>query len=130
MDDTGTDPIPTANDAMVLLTILNAPVGDQAREAVELLWTYDEPPSFAVFVRDHAPGSIGYQQVMALLTVGERVGTFVKNGVLHRGLALDLIAMHAVWNRCSSIVHDLRDHRGNPKLFENMEWLANQSPGS
>ena len=112
---------------MLLLTVLNAPVGDLARDGMELLWTSVEPPTLDSFVQLHPVGSLEYQQVMALLTVGERLGTFVKNDVLHSGLTLDLIGLHAVWERCSPLVLDLRTQRHNPKLFENLEWLAQQS---
>lgn len=116
----------THEDAMLLLEVLNAPVGDDARGAMEILWTYDEPPSFDELVRDHPRASRGYEQVMALLTVGERLGTFVKCEVLHPGLTRELVAMHAVWERSGRLIEDLRRQRGNPKLFENLEWLALQ----
>ncbi len=61
---------------------------------------------------------------MSLLTVGERLGTFVKNKVLDERLTLDLVGVHAVWERCALVVEGLRDQRTNPKLFENLEWLA------
>lgn len=118
---------PGYEDAMMLLAILNAPVGDQARNGMELLWTYGEPPSLKEFVEDHKVGSLGYEQVMALLTVGERLGTFVKNEVLNERLTLDLVGVHAVWERCSRLAEDLRLQRDNPKQFENLEWLAKQS---
>ena len=128
MSKNGSTSGPTHRDAMLLLAVLNAPVGDLARDGMELLWTYGEPPTLDSFVQLHPAGSLEYQQVSALLTVGERLGTFVKNDVLHPGLTLDLIGLHAVWERCSALVRDLRTLRENPKLFENLEWLAQQSP--
>ena len=113
---------------MLLLAVLNAPVGDLARDGMELLWTFAEAPTLESFVQLHPVGSLGYRQVSALLTVGERLGTFVKNDVLHSGLTLDLVGLHAVWERCSALVWGLRTQRDNPKLFENLEWIAQQSP--
>lgn len=118
---------PRYDDAMMLLAILNASVGDQARSGMELLWTYVEAPSLEEFVKDHQVGSLGYEQVMALLTVGERLGTFVKNDVLNQRLTLDLVSVRAVWERSSRLAEDFRRQRDNPKLFENLEWLAKQS---
>lgn len=118
---------PRYDDAMMLLAILNASVGDQARSGMELLWTYVEAPSLEEFVKDHQVGSLGYEQVMALLTVGERLGTFVKNDVLNQRLTLDLVSVRAVWERSSCLAEDFRRQRDNPKLFENLEWLAKQS---
>ncbi|HQT99099.1 MAG TPA: hypothetical protein PLG60_01200 [Acidimicrobiales bacterium] len=119
---------PKHDDAILLLAVLNAPVGDEARAGMELLWTYREPPSLEELVQAHEVNSPGYGQVMALLTVGERLGTFVKNGVLHQRLTLELIGMHAVWSRTERIIADLRRERSNPKLFENLEWLATRPP--
>lgn len=118
---------PTHEDATLLLAVLNTPAGDQARGAMELLWTYSEPPSLDELMQDHHLASPGYEHVMALLTVGERLGTFVRRGVLHQTLTQDLIAMHTVWERSGRLIEDLRRQRSNPKLFENLEWLAKQS---
>ena len=118
---------PTPDDALLLVTILNGAVGEQALDGMELLWTYPEPPSYNGLTRDHPPGSVGFRNVMSLLTVGERLGTFVKNGVLHAGLTTDLIWMGGVWERTHVLINDLRIQRGNPKLFENLEFLASAS---
>lgn len=119
---------PTQGDALLLVTILNGAVGEQALDGMELLWTFPEPPSYEELTRDHPPGSVGFRNVMGLLTVGERLGTFVKNGVLHAGLTLDLIWMGGVWDRSHTLIGDLRTQRRNPKLFENLEFLATVSP--
>lgn len=115
---------PTHEDAALLMTIFNGPAGERASSGIELLWTYPNPPSFAELTRDHPSGSEGYLDVMGVLTIAERLGTFVKNGVLHMGLTLDLVAIAMVWRRCSGLVSDMRDQRSNPELFENFEWLA------
>lgn len=116
---------PTREDAMLLLAILNGTTGEQALEGMELLWTFKEPPTYDQVVGVHPPGSIGYRNVMSLLTTGERLGTFVKNGVLNRELTLDLIWMAGVWERTGTFIEDLRVQRNNRKLFENLEYLAN-----
>ncbi|MHB8379310.1 MAG: DUF4760 domain-containing protein [Acidimicrobiales bacterium] len=119
---------PTHSDAMLLLAVLNAPAGDLARDGMEVLWTFAEPPTLDSLVQLHPVGSLEYQRVMALLTVGERLGTFVKDNVLNQKLTLDLIGVHAIWERCTKLVTDLRVQRHNPKLFENLEWLGTRSP--
>ena len=115
---------PTHDDALLLVTILNGAVGEQALDGMELLWTYPEPPSYDRLTRDHPPGSVGFRNVMGLLTVGERLGTFVKNGVLHAALTADLIWIGGVWERTHVVINDLRIQRDNLKLFENLEFLA------
>lgn len=114
----------TKDDATLLLRIMNGPAGERASAGIEVLWTYDQPPPFEALVAEHPSGSPGYLDVMGVLTVGERLGTFVRNGVLHKGLTLDLVGVRMIWERCSALVSDLRSQRNNPKLFENFEWLA------
>ena len=58
---------PTHDDALLLVTILNGAVGEQALDGMELLWTYPEPPSYDGLTRDHPPGSVGFRNVMACL---------------------------------------------------------------
>lgn len=117
---------PTTTDAMLLLTILNGPAGERASAGAEALWTFPDPPSWEQLVAVHPVGSSGYLDIMGVLTVAERIGTFVKNGVLHTGLALDLVAISMVWQRCARLVADMRIQRSNERLFENFEWLATQ----
>jgi len=115
---------PTKEDAALLMSIFNGPSGERASSGIELLWTYREPPTFNELVAEHPSGSPAYLDVMGLLTICERLGTFVKSGVLHMGLTLDLVGVAMVWGRCSRLVADMREQRQNPKLFENFEWLA------
>lgn len=117
---------PTRRDAALLVNIFNGSAGDRASAGIELLWTYQDPPSLAALTADHASGSPGYLDVMGVLTVCERLGTFVKNGVLDKNLTLDLVGMAMVWSRCAQLVADMRHQRQNPKLYENFEWLAAQ----
>ena len=120
---------PTREDATLLVDVFNGPAGERASAGVELLWTFQEPPTLEALTAAHASGSAGYLDVMGVLTVCERLGTFVKNGVLHKGLTLDLVGVAYVWARCAPLVSDLRQQRQNPKLFENFEWLATQKAG-
>lgn len=121
---------PAHEDAILLLAILNGATGEQALEGMELLWTFKEAPTYDQLVSSHPPGSLGYRNVMSLLTTGERLGTFVKNGVLNRELTLDLIWMAGVWERTRMFVEDLRVLRSNQKLFENLEYLGKPRLGS
>ena len=105
---------------------MNGFVTRNARDGVELLWTYESSPSYVELVRDHPIGSENYRDAIAVLSLGELIGTFVKNGVLHRGLVLDLIWMAGLWECCHVIAQDLRNLPNNPKLFENFEALATQ----
>lgn len=91
MSDPENREAPTREDAALLVSIFNGPAGEQASSGIEVLWTYPEPPSFEQLTHDHPSGSKAYLDVMGVLTVCERLGTFVKSGVLHLGLTLELV---------------------------------------
>jgi hypothetical protein len=62
--------------------------------------------------------------VRALLAFGETIGTFVKQGVLDRGLVEDLLWVDGMWGRIRSAALRQRLKMGEPRLYENFEALA------
>ena len=62
--------------------------------------------------------------VRRVLTFAEVVGTLVKQGVLDRGLVLDLWWMSGLWSRLASAAMRERERLGEPRLFENIQALA------
>ena len=55
---------------------------------------------------------------------GELVGTLVKQGVLDRGLVMDLWWMEGLWSRVGPAAKRQREQVGEPPLFENFEALV------
>lgn len=62
--------------------------------------------------------------VRTLLHFGETVGTFVKQGVLDRGLVEDLWWIEGMWSRVGPAALRQRQKMGEPRLYENFEALA------
>lgn len=62
--------------------------------------------------------------VQKVLTFGEVVGTFVKQGVLDRGLVTDMWWMEGLWSRVAPAARRQRERLGEPRLWENFERLA------
>ena len=62
--------------------------------------------------------------VRALLFFGETVGTFVKQGVLDKGLVEDLWWIEGMWSRVGPAALRQREKMGEPRLYENLEALA------
>jgi len=58
------------------------------------------------------------------LSFGEVVGTLVKQGVLDRGLVLDLWWVTGLWSRVSPAANLERKRLGEARLYENFEALA------
>jgi hypothetical protein len=65
--------------------------------------------------------------VRTLLHFGETVGTFVKQGVLDRGLVEDLWWINGMWARVGPAAVRQREKMGESRLYENFEALAARS---
>jgi hypothetical protein len=67
--------------------------------------------------------------VRKMLQFGEVIGTLVKQGVLDRGLVLDLWWVKGAWARVQPTAQRERTRLGEARLYENFEALA-ESAGS
>ncbi len=114
----------TRQDAELLVQIMSTPVAERASDGMELLFGYDKPPSYEQFSKDHPRGSDGSRCVNAVLNFNETIGTFVKNGLLDKDLVYDLLWVAGAWERCKAIALHHREESGEPKIYENFEWLA------
>lgn len=114
----------TQADAQLLVSLMNGPLAMRAFDGSDLLWGYDEPPSFAQFDAVHPHGSDGARAVSALLGLYETLGTFVKQGLLDRDLVYDLYWVAGIWERARAIAVHYREQAGVPELYENFEALA------
>ena len=127
-DDTGSNKsvkfTATQADASLMMQILNGPLAASATNGLSVLWSYDEPPTREQLLADHPKGSQGYKDVTAVLMLNETIGTFVKQGLLDRGLVYDLFWIQGAWQRCRAIALYDREKSGVPALYENFEALA------
>lgn len=114
----------TQQDAVLLMQIMNGPLGLRAADGLTLLWDYERPPTYEQFVKQHPSGSQGQRDVQALLTVNETIATFVKQGLIDRGLVYDLLWVKGVWDRCANIALHYRKQTGEPEIYANFERLA------
>jgi hypothetical protein len=62
--------------------------------------------------------------IRTILFFGETVGTFVKQGVLNRGLIDDLLWIDGIWARVGPAALRQREKLGEPRLYENFEALT------
>jgi hypothetical protein len=114
----------TQADAQLLVSLMNGPTALRAHDGLDLLFVYDDPPTWEQFDGDHPRGTEGARAVNALLGQFETIGTFVKQNLLDRGLVYDLYWVAGVWQRCQAIALHYRDVSGVPELYENFEALA------
>lgn len=118
----------TQQDAQLMVAINNGPVAERALVGQELLWAYDTPPTWKQFDRDHPARSEGRIAVTAVLNYYETIGTYVKQGLLDRGLVYDLLWVKGLWARCENIALHYRERAGEPEIYANFERLAKAQP--
>ena len=114
----------TQADAQLLVSLMSTPGALRAMDGMDLLWGYDTAPTWEQFDADHPHGSEGARAVNATLGINETIGTFVKQGLLDRGLVYDLYWIAGVWDRCRAIALHFREVSGVPEMYENFEALA------
>lgn len=111
-------------DALLLVQVLNGPMGLLSMDGMMLLSTYDKPPTHAQLVKDHPVGSDGYRSVHALLSTSEMIATFVKQGLLDKSLVYDLLWVSGAWERAKGIAMHERERANEPEIYANFERLA------
>jgi hypothetical protein len=103
---------------------------DDANLIVQLIrWATDlglDDAAQAVFADSFDPVTASVEDVAVrkLLHFGEAVGTLVKQGVLDRGLVLDMWWIGGMWERLRVAALAERDRLGESRLYENIEALA------
>jgi hypothetical protein len=103
---------------------------DDARLVVDLMrWGTElglQDALGAIFADDFDPETARPDDpaVLKVLNFGEVVGTFVKQGVLDRGLVTDMWWIEGLWARVGPAAERQREHLGEPRLSENFEALA------
>lgn len=118
----------TAADATLIVQLMNGRLAELASEGMEVLWSYDTPPTWQQFTDDHPKGSAAAIAVNAVLNLNEMIGTLVKQGLLDRGLVYDLLWIKGAWARCGAIALHHRQKAGDPAIYENFEALAAAQP--
>ena len=56
--------------------------------------------------------------------MSETVATFVKQGLLDKGLVYDLLWVSGAWQRCKAIALHERERSGSAEMYANFERLA------
>ena len=105
----------TKDDAALMVQILQWGSAMGIEEALGAVFSDDFNPETASETDPH---------VRKVLYYGEAIGTFVKQGLLDRGLVLDLFAMEFSWKRVAPAALRVRERSGEPRMYENYEALV------
>ncbi len=105
----------TREDAALMMQILQwGTAAGMMESMVELMAPQFDPDSADAMDRG----------VFSMLLLGETIGTFVKQGLLDKGLVYDLWAASMMWSRVAPAALKQREQYGEPRLWENFEALA------
>ncbi|MBV9291363.1 MAG: DUF4760 domain-containing protein [Frankiales bacterium] len=119
---------PTVNDAQLILQHQAVDAANGANAGFGILRQFESPPTMSQLRKKHPIGSDGWGQVMAFLGSNETTATFVRQGILNEALVHDLYWVAGAWASAEKICKALRREAGEPRLYENFEWLAKRVP--
>lgn len=105
----------TKEDAALMVQLLSLGAQMDFQEAMSHLMRQGFDPEQA---------SMDDPSVRTVLGFGEILGTFVKQGLLDRGLVEDLLWIQGMWSKVGSAVKRVREEAGEKRLYENFEALA------
>jgi hypothetical protein len=105
----------TYEDAQLMMQIVRWGTEMGLEDAMSVIWAEDFEPDSAEMSNPAVGKVLGY---------GEFLGTFVKQGILDRGLVIDMWWVEGIWARVGPAALKLRANAGEPRLYENFEALA------
>lgn len=117
----------TIEDAQLIVQILAAGSASGADRGSDVLFSYGEPVTLEKLRDEYPPLSKRYSYVMACLGQAEMIATFVKQGLLSETLVHDLFWVEGMWKVSEQVCRGLREETGEPRLYENFEWLASRA---
>ena len=118
---------PTVQDGQLLLQMMLLDEQSGANDGFSVLSAFETPPTLAQLRKKHPRGSAEYRQVMAFVRSAETTGTFVRQGLLNETLVNDLYWIAGGWRLMEKVAKGLRRESAEPRMFENIEWLAKRA---
>lgn len=107
--------VATKDDAQLMVQLLRLGNDMGLEDAMRTIFSPDFDPETE---------PIDSPAVGKVLSFGETVGTFVKQGVLDQGLVIDLLWIEGIWSKVSRHALAIRLEANEPRLYENFEALA------
>ena len=120
-------PKPTHEDAKIMLRLAEINALMNVPEAAAFIWGDDFAPEIKDFRAKFPAGSRETALVHRFLGWHETVGTLYRNGLINEDLLFDWLAVDLAWNRVKSFALAVRQESGEPRMFENFEYMARRS---
>jgi hypothetical protein len=120
---------PTHQDADILLRLAELAARSSLIAAKAFVWSDDFPTDFGRFRAKFPRGKRSEEESLLLryLSHWETAGTLYRNGLFSGDLFFDWEAITADWDRVKGYALGVREEFGDPALFENFEYAAEQA---
>jgi hypothetical protein len=120
---------PTREDADILLRLSELSALHNLAPAAAFIWSDDFPTDFTQFRGKFPRGKRSEEEglLRRYLYHFETAGTLYRNGLLNGDLLFDWMDVTAAWDRVKGYALGVREEMGEPALFENFEYAAEQA---
>jgi hypothetical protein len=118
---------PSMEDAQLIVQLQMTAAMTGAFRGFDLLQLFEKPPTLTQALKRYPRGSEEQGQISAFLGLCETTATFVRQGLLNEALVNDLYAVAYAWSWVEKIAKGHRKESGEPRMFENAEWLAKRA---
>jgi len=118
---------PSMEDAQLIVQLQMTAAMTGAFRGFDLLQLFEKPPTLTQALKRYPRGSEEQGQISAFLGLCETTATFVRQGLLNEALVNDLYAIAYAWSWVEKIAKGHRKESGEPRMFENAEWLAKRA---
>jgi hypothetical protein len=119
---------PTREDIDIMLRLAQLSALQNLDEAAAFVWSDDFPTDYSQFRAKFPKGKRSQEEGLLHRWLGwwETVGTVYRNGLFSEDLLFDWLAVTTAWDQVKGVALGLREEMGDPRMWENFEYMAEQ----
>jgi hypothetical protein len=120
---------PDTSDAQVMIALYEAQAAHNLGEVMGYIWSSDFPTDFKEFRQSFPQGSNSTEERNLYRALGhfETIGTLHRNNLINEDLLFDWLAVDHLFARVKGFVLGVRKEIGQPRMFENFEYMARRN---
>jgi len=115
---------PTQKDAELMIELFALGFTPEMKKAWN--WVIElKKQKYEDFIKKNPIGSEGWNNFTSIASVLELVGILVKYGTINEDMTFD--CWYTAWEKLGPLVKGFQKETGQPRFFENYEYLAKKS---